>query len=157
MNITEGKLTVEKTQRFALVVSRFNDIFTKKLQEGAQDCLVRHGAEANNIDTYWVSGCFEIPLVLKKLAKSGQYNAMVALGAVIKGGTPHFDYVCQSVTKGVSQVSYDYDMPIGFGIITTNSLEQALERSGSKAGNKGWEATMATIEQLNLLNQINID
>ncbi len=156
MNL-EGNFEVKNDQRFALVVSRFNDIFTSKLEAGAKDCLLRHGASEENIDTYWVSGCFELPLVLKKLAKSGKYNAMVALGAVIKGGTPHFDYVCQSVTKGVAQVSYDYDIPVGFGVITTNTLEQALERSGSKAGNKGWEATMATIEQLNLLNKINID
>ncbi len=156
MNL-EGSFEIKNEQRFALVVSRFNDIFTGKLESGARDCLLRHGANQDNIDTYWVSGCFELPLILKKLAQTRKYNAMVALGAVIKGGTPHFDYVCQSVTKGVAQVSYDYDVPVGFGVITTNTLEQALERSGSKAGNKGWEATMATIEQLNLLEQINID
>ena len=150
----EGKLTVHESQRFALVVSRFNDIFTSKLLEGAKGALLRHGAQEDNVDVYWVSGAFEIPLILKKLAKSQSYDALVALGVVIKGATPHFDYVCSEVSKGITSVSLDCEIPVGFGVLTTNNMEEAMERSGSKAGNKGYEAALATIEQLNLIKQI---
>ncbi|MCB9091008.1 MAG: 6,7-dimethyl-8-ribityllumazine synthase [Halobacteriovoraceae bacterium] len=154
MKTFEGKLTVNSQERIAIVVSRFNEIFTSKLKEAAVDCYIKHGADEAQIDVYWVPGCFEIPLTLQGLAETGRYSAMVALGAVIRGATPHFDYVSSEVSKGVSKVSLESKTPIGFGILTCNNLEQALERSGSKAGNKGWEAALATIEHSNIMAQI---
>lgn len=147
-------LVLDPNTRVAIVSAKFNEFFTDKLQSGAESCLMAHGAQKQNIETIYVSGCFEIPLTLKILAQSKKYDAMIAVGAVIKGDTPHFDYVCQETSKGIAKVSYDYELPIGFGVITTNNIEETIARSGSKAGNKGWEAAMATIDQLNLLKSL---
>jgi len=141
-NIIEGKLLAEG-KTFALVVSRFNDFVTGKLLDGALDALTRSGANDKNIDIVKVPGAFEIPLAAKKLAEKGRYNAVICLGAVIRGATPHFDYVSAEVSKGIAQVSLEASIPIIFGVITTDSLEQAIERAGTKSGNKGWSAAMA--------------
>ena len=152
----EGTFQLNETHRFALVVSRFNDVFTKKLEEGAKDCLIRHGAQESQIDTFWVSGCFEIPLVLKKLAKAQKYQAMVALGVVIRGNTPHFDYVCHGCTSGLQQVTLDTNLPIAFGVLTTDTLEQAQLRSSSSNldQNKGQDAALCVLEMINVLKSI---
>jgi 6,7-dimethyl-8-ribityllumazine synthase len=149
-----NSLVVPKDLKFAIVTAKFNDFFTNNLTKGCESTLIAHGADAQNISKYYVPGCFEIPLVLKKLAQTRKFDALIALGAVIRGSTPHFDFVCSETSSGISRVSYDFDIPIGFGIITTDNLEQTLERSGSKAGNKGSEAALAIIEQLNLLISI---
>jgi 6,7-dimethyl-8-ribityllumazine synthase len=146
----EGKLNSQGL-RFALVVSRFNAIFTDRLVEGAVDAIARTGGDPDGIRVYKVPGAFEIPLVAKKLALSGRFDAIVCLGAVIRGSTPHFDYVASEVSKGVAQVALEAGLPVSFGVLTTDTLEQAIERAGSKAGNKGWEAAMAAIETANLL------
>jgi 6,7-dimethyl-8-ribityllumazine synthase len=149
----EGKLNSENL-KVAIVAGRFNDFITSKLVGGALDCLKRHGMDEANIDTAWVPGAFEIPLAAKKLAETSRYDAIITLGAVIRGSTPHFDYVCSEVAKGVSRVSLDNNVPVIFGVLTTDSIEQAIERAGTKAGNKGWEAAMAAIEMGNLIKTI---
>jgi 6,7-dimethyl-8-ribityllumazine synthase len=149
-NTLEGKL-VANGLRFAIVVSRFNEFITGKLVEGALDCLLRHGADAGQVDVAWVPGAFEIPLVAQRLAASARYDAVLCLGAVIRGATPHFEYVAAEVSKGVAQVGLATGLPVIFGVITADTLEQAIERAGSKAGNKGWEAALAAIEMANLL------
>lgn len=146
----EGKLIGEGL-RFAIVVARFNEFITSKLLGGAQDALVRHGVDAANVDVAWVPGAFEIPLATKKLAASGRYDAVLALGAVIRGSTPHFDYVAAEVSKGVAHVGLDTGVPCVFGVLTTDTIEQAIERAGTKAGNKGFDAAVTGIEMANLL------
>lgn len=151
--ILEGKLAAEGL-RFALVVSRFNDFMSARLMEGAVDALVRHGAPDENIAVVKVPGAFEIPAAARKCALSGSYDAVICLGAVIRGATPHFDYVASEVSKGVAAVALESGVPVTFGVLTTDTLEQAIERSGSKAGNKGFEAAMAAVEMANLLKQL---
>ncbi|EHJ07702.1 6,7-dimethyl-8-ribityllumazine synthase [Staphylococcus simiae] len=146
----EGKL-VGKDLKVAIVVSRFNDFITGRLLEGAKDTLIRHEVESDNIDVAYVPGAFEIPLVAKKLAKSNKYDAVITLGCVIRGATSHYDYVCNEVAKGVSKVNDETEVPVIFGILTTESIEQAVERAGTKAGNKGAEAAVSAIEMANLL------
>ena len=141
-------------KKFALVVSRFNDFITDKLLSGALDALVRSGAKDNDIQIVRVPGAFEIPLVAKKMANPKKVNAIICLGAVIRGATPHFDYVSAEVSKGIAQVSLDSEVPIIFGIVTTDTIEQAIERAGTKAGNKGWSAAMAAVEMANLLEVV---
>jgi 6,7-dimethyl-8-ribityllumazine synthase len=140
--------------KIGIVVSRFNELLGSRLLSGAQDALVRHGVDAADIDVAWVPGAFEIPLVADKLAKSGRFDAVIALGVVIRGGTPHFEYVAAEVSKGVAKVSLDTGTPVLFGIITADTIEQAVERAGTKAGNKGWEAAEAAIEMANLVKAL---
>ncbi|MGD9174284.1 MAG: 6,7-dimethyl-8-ribityllumazine synthase [Desulfobacterales bacterium] len=141
-------------KKFALVVSRFNDFITDKLLSGALDALVRSGAKDNDIQIVKVPGAFEIPLVAKKMATQKKVSAIICLGAVIRGATPHFDYVSAEVSKGIAQVSLESGVPIIFGVVTTDTIEQAIERAGSKAGNKGWSAAMAAVEMANLLEVV---
>ncbi len=141
-------------KKFGLVVSRFNDFITDRLVGGALDALKRSGAKDEDIDIVRVPGAFEIPLVAKKMAQKKRYDAIVCLGAVIRGATPHFDYVSAEVSKGIAQVSIDSEIPVIFGIITTDTLEQAIERAGTKAGNKGWSAAMAAVEMANLMGVV---
>ncbi|CAI3017046.1 6,7-dimethyl-8-ribityllumazine synthase [Staphylococcus aureus] len=149
----EGKL-IGKDLKVAIVVSRFNDFITGRLLEGAKDTLIRHDVNEDNIDVAFVPGAFEIPLVAKKLAPSGNYDAVITLGCVIRGATSHYDYVCNEVAKGVSKVNDQTNVPVIFGILTTESIEQAVERAGTKAGNKGAEAAVSAIEMANLLKSI---
>ncbi|HEG7202726.1 TPA: 6,7-dimethyl-8-ribityllumazine synthase [Staphylococcus aureus] len=149
----EGKL-IGKDLKVAIVVSRFNDFITGRLLEGAKDTLIRHDVSEDNIDVAFVPGAFEIPLVAKKLASSGNYDAIITLGCVIRGATSHYDYVCNEVAKGVSKVNDQTNVPVIFGILTTESIEQAVERAGTKAGNKGAEAAVSAIEMANLLKSI---
>ncbi|HDC4047849.1 TPA: 6,7-dimethyl-8-ribityllumazine synthase [Staphylococcus aureus] len=149
----EGKL-IGKDLKVAIVVSRFNDFITGRLLEGAKDTLIRHDVNEDNIDVAFVPGSFEIPLVAKKLASSGNYDAIITLGCVIRGATSHYDYVCNEVAKGVSKVNDQTNVPVIFGILTTESIEQAVERAGTKAGNKGAEAAVSAIEMANLLKSI---
>lgn len=149
----EGQL-VAQGLRFGIVVARFNEFITNKLLGGAVDGLKRHGAEEGDIDIAWVPGAFEIPLVAKKLAESKKYDAVICLGTVIRGSTPHFDYVCAEVSKGVAHVGLATGVPTVFGILTTETIEQAIERAGTKAGNKGFDAALTAIETANLLKTI---
>lgn len=149
----EGKL-IGKDLKVAIVVSRFNDFITGRLLEGAKDTLIRNDVNEDNIDVAFVPGAFEIPLVAKKLASSGNYDAVITLGCVIRGATSHYDYVCNEVAKGVSKVNDQTNVPVIFGILTTESIEQAVERAGTKAGNKGAEAAVSAIEMANLLKSI---
>lgn len=149
----EGKL-IGKELKVVIVVSRFNDFITGRLLEGAKDTLIRHDVNEDNIDVAFVPGAFEIPLVAKKLASSGNYDAVITLGCVIRGATSHFDYVCNEVAKGVSKVNDQTNVPVIFGILTAESIEQAVERAGTKAGNKGAEAAVSAIEMANLLKSI---
>lgn len=151
--LIEGNLDA-KGFRFGLIVSRFNSFICERLLEGALDTLTRHGADEEQMTVVRVPGAYEIPLVAKKMAESGKYDAIVTLGAVIRGGTPHFDYVCAEVSKGVASVSLDSGLPVAFGVLTTDSVEQAIERAGTKAGNKGSEAAMSAIEMVNLMGAI---
>jgi len=137
--------------RFGIVVGRFNEFITTRLLGWALDCLERHGADTQAVDIAWVPGAFEIPLIAKKMATSGRYDAVICLGAVIRGATPHFEYVAAEASKGVAKVALDTDLPVIFGIITADTIEQAVERAGTKAGNKGWDAALAAIEMANLL------
>ncbi|KIH77390.1 6,7-dimethyl-8-ribityllumazine synthase [Geoalkalibacter ferrihydriticus] len=146
----EGKLDATGL-RFGLIVGRFNSFISERLLEGAQDALIRHGAQDADLEIIRVPGAFEIPLVAQKAAGSGRYDALICLGAVIRGSTPHFDYVSAEVSKGIAHVSLDSGLPISFGVLTTDNLEQAIERAGTKAGNKGFEAAVGAIEMANLL------
>lgn len=148
--VYEGKL-LAKGFKFALVVGRFNEFITNKLMGGALDALNRHDALTEDIEVAWAPGAFEIPLVAQKMAQSGRYNAVICLGAVIRGATPHFEFVCSEVSKGVAKVSLDTGVPTIFGVITADTIEQAIERAGTKAGNKGWDAAVTGIEMANLL------
>jgi 6,7-dimethyl-8-ribityllumazine synthase len=143
--------------RFAIVVSRFNEAITARLLEGARDCLRRHGADERALAIAWVPGAFEIPLAAQRLARSGQFDAVICLGAVIRGATAHFDYVAGQSAAGVARVALDTGLPVSFGILTTDTIEQALERAGTKAGNKGFDAALTAIEMANLLRQISAD
>lgn len=149
----EGKL-VGKGLKFALVVSRFNEFITAKLLAGAQDALARHGVAEGDIDLVWVPGAFEIPLVAQRMADAKRYDGVICLGAVIRGGTPHFDYIAAEVTKGIAHVGLEADLPVIYGIITADTLEQAIERSGSKMGNRGFDAAVQAIEMADLLKGI---
>jgi len=148
-----GKLNGED-KRFALVVGRFNSMITERLLEGALDCFERHGGKPDNLTVVRVPGSFEIPLTAFKLAKSGKYNGVICLGAVIRGSTPHFDYVAAEAAKGVAQAAFGTGLPIIFGILTTDSIEQAIERAGTKAGNKGWDAMLSAMEMVDLFKQL---
>lgn len=152
--VYEGHL-ISKGLKYGIVVGRFNEFITSKLLGGALDALKRHGTEENEIEIAWVPGAFEIPLIAQKMAESGKYDAVITLGAVIRGSTPHFDYVCNEVAKGVSAISLKTGVPTIFGVLTTDSIEQAVERSGTKAGNKGWEAAATAIEMANLTRSLN--
>ena len=147
-------LLLGKGLKFGLVVSRFNEFLSKRLLEGAQDALLRHGVSQEDIEIAWVPGSFEIPLATKKLAQTKKYDAIICLGAVIRGGTPHFEYIAAEVTKGVAKVGLDTGLPVIYGIITADTLEQAIERAGTKEGNKGFEAAVNAIEMANLLKGI---
>jgi 6,7-dimethyl-8-ribityllumazine synthase len=152
-NIIEGNITA-KGLRFAIVASRFNEFITSKLLEGALDMLRRHGAAENAVDVVWVPGAFEIPLAAKKLASCGKYDAVICVGAVIRGATSHYDYVCSEVSKGVAQAALATGVPVIFSVVTTENIEQAVERAGTKAGNKGADGAMAAMEMANLLKKI---
>ena len=147
-NFTGGKIKV------GIIGGRFNEFITSKLIAGAKDALIRHGVKEENIDLAWVPGAFEIPLVAQKMAKTKKYDAIITLGAVIRGATPHFDYVCSEVSKGVATVSLQNEMPVIFGVLTVNSIEEAIERSGTKAGNKGYDCALSAIEMVNLMKQL---
>ncbi|ODB88212.1 6,7-dimethyl-8-ribityllumazine synthase [Candidatus Thiodiazotropha endoloripes] len=149
----EGAMTVDNA-RFCLVVARFNSFIVESLLDGAVDTLKRHGAKEEDLTLVRLPGAFEMPVALEKLAASGKYDAIIALGAVIRGGTPHFDYVAGECVKGMAQVSLKHGVPIAFGVLTVDTIEQAIERAGTKAGNKGAEATLSAIEMVNLLRQI---
>ena len=151
MNTYEGLLTVNN-EKFCIVISRFNEFIGGKLLSGAVDELKRHGVDEANIDVVWCPGAFEIPLVAKKCANTGNYSAIITLGAVIKGSTSHYDYVCAEVSKGVASVSLETGVPVIFGVLTTDNIEQAIERAGTKAGNKGSDAAKSAIEMANLMN-----
>lgn len=153
MRTIEGILTTAN-KKFCIIISRFNEFIGSKLLSGAIDELRRHGVNEENIDIIWVPGAFEIPIVAKKCASSNNYNAIITLGAVIKGSTSHYDYVCAEVSKGVASVSLDTGVPVIFGVLTTDNIEQAIERAGTKSGNKGSDAAKAAIEMANLLKQL---
>jgi 6,7-dimethyl-8-ribityllumazine synthase len=149
MTTYEGKLN-GKGMKFALVVGRFNELISGRLHEGALDCLRRHDVDEADVDAAWVPGAFEMPLVAQRLAASGNYDAVICLGAVIRGSTPHFDYVAGEAAKGIAKVSLDTGVPVVFGVLTTDTIEQAIERAGTKAGNKGWAAASTALEMANL-------
>lgn len=153
VKVIEGKYNAQGL-RFGIVVSRFNEFFTSKLMSGAIDCLLRHDANKDDITVAWVPGAFELPLVAKKMAESGKYDAIIALGTVIRGSTTHYDYVCNEAAKGIAQASMATGVPVSFSVVTTENLDQAIERSGTKAGNKGVDGAMTAIEMANLLRQI---
>ena len=153
VNVYEGKLTVAEG-RYGIVIGRFNEFIGSKLLEGAIDALKRHGLSEENIDVAWVPGAFEIPFIAKKMADSKKYDAVITLGAVIRGNTPHFDYVASEVSKGVAQVGLSSSIPVIFGVLTVDSIEQAIERAGTKSGNKGSEAAKTAIEMVNLISSI---
>ncbi len=150
--VYEGKL-IGKGLKVGIVTARFNEFISSKLLSGAKDALIRHGVEEDDIDIAWVPGAFEIPLTAKKMAASDKYDGVICLGAVIRGATPHFDYVCAEVSKGVATVGLETEKPVMFGVITTDTIEQAIERAGTKAGNKGFESAVSMLEMANLLNQ----
>ncbi len=149
----EGKLTGEN-QKIAIVSARFNEFIVSKLHGGAHDCLVRHGVDEDSITEVWVPGAYELPLVAKKLAETKKFDAIICLGCVIRGATTHYDYVCNEAAKGIAKVGLDHGLPVMFGVLTTENIEQAIERAGTKAGNKGWEVALGTIEMVNLLNSV---
>ena len=152
-NVLEGYIT-GKGLKFGIVVARFNEFITSKLLGGALDTLHRHETADEDVDVAWVPGAFEIPVVAKKMAESGKYDAVICLGAVIRGSTTHYDYVCNEVSKGIAQVSMNSDIPVMFGIVTTENIEQAIERAGTKAGNKGYDCALGAIEMVNLIREI---
>lgn len=153
MKTLEGKLTA-KNMKIAIVVARFNEFITSKLLSGCIDCLIRHEAADEDLTVAWVPGAFEIPMAAKKLAESGKYDAVICLGAVIRGATPHFDYVCAEVSKGIAQVSMQTGVPVAFGVLTTENIQQAVERAGTKAGNKGVDCAMTAMEMVNLFKEM---
>lgn len=153
MNVFEGKVVSENI-KVGIVAARFNEFITSKLVGGAIDGLTRHNVSENDIDVAWVPGAFEIPLIAKKMANSGKYDAVICLGAVIRGATSHYDYVCNEVSKGIATVSMNSDIPVMFGIITTENIEQAIERAGTKAGNKGYDCALGAIEMVNLIREM---
>lgn len=153
MRTLEGKM-IAKGIRIGIVVSRFNEFITSKLLGGAMDGLLRHDVSEDNIDVAWVPGAFEIPLIASKMAGSGKYDAVICLGAVIRGSTSHYDYVCNEVSKGIASVSLQTGVPVMFGVVTTENIEQAIERSGTKAGNKGYDCALSAIEMINLIKTL---
>ena len=153
MRTFEGKL-VSKDIRIGIVAARFNEFITSKLVGGTLDALKRHDVSEDSVDIAWVPGAFEIPLIASKMAKSGKYDAVICLGAVIRGSTSHYDYVCSEVSKGIAQVSLASDIPVMFGVLTSENIEQAIERAGSKAGNKGFDCAVGAIEMVNLIHEI---
>lgn len=153
MKTYEGSL-VAKEIKVAIVAARFNEFITSKLIGGAMDGLKRHGVQEEDVNLVWVPGAFEIPLVASKLAKSGKYDAVICLGAVIRGSTSHYDYVCAEVSKGIATVSLDNQIPVLFGVLTTDTIEQAIERAGTKAGNKGYDCALSAVEMVNLIREI---
>lgn len=153
MQTLEGKLTA-KNMKIAIVVARFNEFITSKLLSGCVDCLIRHEAADEDLTVAWVPGAFEIPMAAKKLAESGKYDAVICLGAVIRGATPHFDYVCAESSKGIAQVSMQTGVPVAFGVLTTENIQQAVERAGTKAGNKGVDCAMTAMEMVNLFKEM---
>jgi len=153
MKVYEGKL-VSKKIRIGIAATRFNEFITSKLLAGALDCLKRHDVAEDDIEIAWVPGAFEIPLVAAKMAESKKYDAIICLGAVIRGSTTHYDYVCSEVSKGIASVSLDSGIPVMFGVLTTENIEQAIERAGTKAGNKGYDCAMSAIEMVNLIREI---
>lgn len=153
MNVIEGKFVVEGA-KIAIVASRFNEFITSKLVGGAEDALLRHDVKSENIDLVWVPGAFEIPLAAKKLAESKKYDAVICVGAVIRGSTSHYDYVCAEVSKGIASVSLESGIPVMFGVLTTENIEQAIERAGTKAGNKGYDCALSALEMISLMKNI---
>jgi 6,7-dimethyl-8-ribityllumazine synthase len=153
MKMIEGNL-VAQGLKIGIVVGRFNNFIVSKLLEGALDGLKRHGVDENNIEIAWVPGAFEIPLIASKMAKSGKYDAVICVGAVIRGNTSHYDYVCNEVSKGIASVSLETGVPILFGVLTTENIEQAIERAGTKAGNKGYDCALSAIEMVNLIKEL---
>ncbi|HIY32971.1 6,7-dimethyl-8-ribityllumazine synthase [Evtepia sp.] len=153
MKTYEGSL-VAKSMKVAIVAARFNEFITSKLIGGAMDGLSRHGVQENDVHLAWVPGAFEIPLIASKLAASGKYDAVICLGAVIRGSTSHYDYVCAEVSKGIAQVSLQSQIPVLFGVLTTDTIEQAIERAGTKAGNKGYDCALSAVEMVNLIREI---
>ena len=154
INVLEGKVVAPEGMKVGIVASRFNEIIVNKLLGGAVDGLVRHGVEDENITAAWVPGAFEIPITAQKMAQSGKYDAMICVGAVIRGDTTHYDYVCNEVSKGIAQVGLATGVPVLFGVITTENIEQAISRAGSKGGNKGYDCALSAIEMVNLLRQM---
>lgn len=154
MNILEGKLIAKEGMKVGIVAARFNEVIVNKLVGGALDGLRRHGVEEDNISTAWVPGAFEIPFIAKKMAESGKYDAVIALGAVIRGSTSHYDLVCNEAAKGIAQAGLATGVPVLFGVITTENIEQAIERAGSKAGNKGYDCALSAIEMVNLMEKL---
>lgn len=152
--VFSGGFIVSKTVKVGIIVSRFNDFIGAKLLEGAKDALIRHDVSEENIDIVWVPGAFEIPLAAQRLAQTKKYDGIITLGAVIRGSTPHFDYVCAEVSKGIASLSLEHQMPIMFGVLTTNTIEQAVERAGTKAGNKGFDTALGLLEMMSLLSKI---
>ena len=154
INVLEGKVVAPEGMKVGIVASRFNEIIVNKLLGGAVDGLVRHGVEDENITAAWVPGAFEIPTAASKMAASGKYDAVICVGAVIRGSTSHYDYVCSEVSKGIAQVSLASSVPVMFGVLTTDTIEQAIERAGTKSGNKGFDCATGAIEMVNLLREI---
>ncbi|RMH72866.1 MAG: 6,7-dimethyl-8-ribityllumazine synthase [Gemmatimonadetes bacterium] len=155
IHIIEGQYSGEG-KKFGLVMGRFNELITKRLMEGAIDCLLRHGVAESDITGVWVPGSFEIPLVAKQMAKSGKYDAIICVGAVIRGATPHFDFIASEVTKGIATTALQFDIPVTYGVITTDTIEQAIERAGTKVGNKGWDAALTALEMVNLMERLTV-
>ena len=149
----EGKLVAQE-MRVGIVCARFNEFIVSKLLSGCQDTLLRHGVREEDMDVAWVPGAFEIPLIASKMAKSGKYDAVIALGAVIRGSTSHYDYVCAEVSKGIAAVSLETGVPVMFGVLTTDTIEQAIERAGTKAGNKGYDCALSAVEMVNLIREV---
>ena len=154
IQVLEGKVVAPEGMKVGIVASRFNEIIVNKLLGGAVDGLVRHGVEEENITAAWVPGAFEIPVAASKMAQSGKYDAVICVGAVIRGDTSHYDYVCNEVSKGIAQVSLATGVPVMFGVITTENIEQAISRAGSKSGNKGYDCALSAIEMVNLMGQM---
>ncbi len=154
MNLLEGKLVAPAGMKVAIVASRFNEIIVRKLLDGAVDGLIRHGVKDEDITAVWVPGAFEIPVIADKLASCGKFDAVIAVGAVIRGATSHYDYVCNEVSKGIAQVGLKNGIPVLFGVITTENIEQAIERAGSKAGNKGYDCALSAVEMVNLMKKM---
>ena len=153
MQKVEGNLTLSN-QRVAIVAGRFNELIVNKLMGGAIDCLIRHGLKEENIVETWVPGAYELPLAAQKLAQTKKFDAIICLGCVIRGATTHYDYVCNEAAKGISKVGLENNLPVMFGVLTTETIEQALERAGTKAGNKGWEVALGAVEMINLMSSI---
>lgn len=154
MRTFEGKVVPQKEIRIGIVAARFNEFITSRLLSGAMDGLLRHDVKEENVDIAWVPGAFEIPLIASKMAKSGRYDAVICLGAVIRGTTSHYDYVCSEVSKGIAAISLSNSIPVMFGVLTTDNIEQAIERAGTKAGNKGYDCALGAIEMVNLIKEM---